>query len=231
MSKIIEEAFKGLYPNKNFNYHSKIKYSAKFNSFNANIRKTSLSIEVRMSKNWRPISKEIKIGLIQNLLVKIFGYKKPTLYQDLYENFLKSVHLVIEKTKTDSFLEQHFNDLNEKHFFGMMDKPNFTWCNSINKLGSYEYGSDTLSISVILKDRPELLSYVMYHEMLHKKFKFTTKNGRSHHHTKEFRVKEREFSNSKELEKKLHRLVIDKKNITVPGTFGKLYKYLGFFQL
>ena len=187
----------------------------------ANIRKTPMSLEVRMSKNWKPISREIKIGLIQTLLARIFKENKQTMHQDLYENFLKSVHIAVEKTKNDPLLEQYFNELNDQHFYGFMDQPNLTWCNSVNKLGSYEYGSDTLSISTILKDEPQLLSYVMYHELLHKKFKFTTKNGRSHHHTKEFRTKEREFENSEELEKQLQTLVVNKKQKTKSWKFWK----------
>jgi len=48
--------------------------------------------------------------------------------------------------------------------------------------------------------------------LLHKKHKFKTKNGRHHHHTSEFRKKEKEFPNAEQIEKKLE-LVLQKKKI------------------
>ena len=204
---ITEEAFKQLYPHRTFNYKTKIKYSNKFSDFNANIRVSINNIEIRMSRKWKSISKEIKIGLIQSLLVKVFKTKITTTSIDLYNNFLRELHKTVSKTKTDSLLESCFNVVNENYFFGMIDQPNLTWCNSINKLGSYEYASDTISISTILKEDLDLLNYVMYHELLHKKLKFYTKNNRSFHHTKKFRDKEKEYSDSEEIEKQLEKLV------------------------
>ena len=73
---------------------------------------------------------------------------------------------------------------------------------STSKLGSYEYGSDTVIISNIFKEHPKLLDYIMYHELLHKKFKFKNSGNRSYHHTKEFKKKEKEFEDP-DIEKKL----------------------------
>jgi predicted metal-dependent hydrolase len=104
-------------------------------------------------------------------------------------------------------LEESFNKVNEKYFFGLIEKTNLTWHNSIRRLGSYEYGTDTVSISKVLETDMELLDYVMYHEILHKKHKFYSKNGRTHHHTREFRESERKFENSEEMEEKIKGLV------------------------
>ena len=89
----------------------------------------------------------------------------------------------------------------------MIEKPNLTWHDSIRRLGSYEYGTDTISMSKVLGADTNLLDYVMYHEMLHKKHKFHCKNGRIHHHTKEFREMERKFDNSQEMEERIKSLV------------------------
>ena len=43
----------------------------------------------------------------------------------------------------------------------------------------------------------------MYHEMLHKKFKFENKNGRSVHHSTEFKKMESQFENSEFIEKEI----------------------------
>jgi hypothetical protein len=76
-----------------------------------------------------------------------------------------------------------------------MEIPNLEWgSNSKRKLGSYDYHTDTISISTIFLDsEQELLDYLIYHEMLHKKLKFNSKNNRSYHHTKKFKAKEKEL--------------------------------------
>lgn len=86
--------------------------------------------------------------------------------------------------------------------------PNLEWGNeSFSKLGSYEYGGDLITISKVLEDAPlEILDYIMYHEMLHKKYKFNHKNGRSFHHTAEFKRKEKEYE-VKEIEEELSRFL------------------------
>ena len=94
----------------------------------------------------------------------------------------------------------------------MIEKPNLVLGNGTSKLGSYEYGVDTINISrILLNGKRELLDYVMYHEMLHKKHKFYTKSGRSYHHTSAFKKAEKKFENAEEIEEKLARLCRKKK--------------------
>ena len=60
---------------------------------------------------------------------------------ELYNLFLKNVHVAIPKTKSDPLLEESFNRANDAYFNGMMDIPNLEWGNdSTSKLGSYHYG-------------------------------------------------------------------------------------------
>jgi len=162
-----------------------------------------------LSKDWKKISPEIQIGLIQELLIRILKEKnKKTINMELYNSFLKNIHIAIPKTKTDEILEESFNRVNETYFVGMVDLPNLKWGNdSTSKLGSYEYGSDTITISSIFKNaEQELLDYVMHHEMLHKKFKFQNKNGRNLHHSSEFKRTEEAFENRNLIEKKISKL-------------------------
>ena len=157
------------------------------------------------------MSNEIKIGLIQSLLMKVYKEKKKTLHMDLYENFIKTVGDYSEVKIGDPVLEESFIRVNEKYFNGFIDKPNLRWGNkSFSKMGSYEYGTNTVTISRVLIEDEELLDYVMYHELLHKKHKFHTKNGRSFHHTSKFRKKEKQFDNP-DVEKKLERFLAKKK--------------------
>ncbi len=214
--KIIEQAFQELFPDKDFgNYDFKLNYTDKFKPYNANVRYRKAfaqhSMQFNLSKRWKGISGEIQIGLIQWLMLKVFREKNRTTNMDLYDNFMRSLHISVPKTNTDPLLEESFNKLNERYFFGMVERPNLAWHNSTRRLGSYEYGSDTISISKVLLKDINALEYVMYHEMLHKKFKFSSNNGRTCHHSREFKEEERKFDNSEEMERTLKRVVMQSK--------------------
>lgn len=205
---IAEQAFNEIFPEKEITHELSVKYNNKFKPYNANVRYTNRRIQFNLSKKWKTVSKEIRIGLLQSLMLKIFKEKKETVNIEFYNSFMRNIHLAVPKLRTDALLEESFNRVNEKYFYGLIERPNLVWGNSTtSKLGSYEYGSDTITISRIFKNEDSgFLDYVMYHEMLHKKHKFYSKNGRSYHHTSEFRKKEKEFENSKELEKDINML-------------------------
>ena len=218
---IAEEAYRELYQNKEVNLIFSLKYSRKFKPYNANVRRYGNNLVFHLSKDWRKISREIQIGLMQELLTKILKeanaserkrtrsqLTKKTMNMELYNMFLKNVHIAVPKTKTDTILEASFNRNNDSFFNGMMDIPNLEWgSESTSKLGCYEYGSDTITISTIFQFAdPVLLDYVMYHEMLHKKFKFENKNGRTVHHSPEFKRMEAKFPNHAMLERELSSL-------------------------
>src|SRR3989344_702121 len=208
MSSLIKEAFQQLYPDKEAKYNFSLNYSRKFKPYNANVKLCGNNLLFNLSRDWKKISNEIQIGLIQELLIKILKDRRKSINIELYNLFMKNVHLAVPKTKTDAILEESFDRINDTYFNGMLDKPNLQWGNSsTSKLGSYEYGSDTITISTIFRnERTELLDYVMYHEMLHKKFKFQSKNGRNLHHSREFRKMEAMFENRDLMEKEISRL-------------------------
>jgi len=210
---LIKQSFEQLFPKKEFQFTPIIKYSKAFNNYNANIRLSKVGfskkiIELRISHKWGKIDEEIKIGLIQSLLLKLFKEKKTTLNIDFYNNFIKNIHIAIPKNHSSPLLKESFDRVNEEYFFNLIEMPNLKFNNAINKLGSYEYGSDTITISKHLANEPqEIIDYIMYHEMLHKKHKFKNKNNRNYHHTKTFRQQEKIFKNSQNIEKQLGKIV------------------------
>ena len=206
---LAKEAFQKLFPEKDINiYDLKIKYTDKFKPYNANVKyNNNNTFQFNLSKKWKNVSKEIQIGLIQELLLKIFKEKKNSINIDLYNHFMKNVHISVPKINTDEFLEGSFTEVNEKYFFGLVEQPNLVWHNSTRRLGSYEYGSDTISISKVIESDKDVLDYVMYHEMLHKKLKFDNKNGTCRHHSKEFKEMEKKFENSQVMEERISKLV------------------------
>ena len=212
---IAEQAYFNL-NKEDHNYNINVKYSGKFKPYNANVKKYANNITFNLSKNWRKISKDIRIGLMQELLVKLFKLKTKTTEMELYNIFMQNIHISIPKTKTDPSLEYSFKRLNNTYFSGLLEQPNLAWgSNSVRKLGSYEYGTDTITISTIFKGEDRnLLDYVMYHEMLHKKLKFNCQNGRARSHTPEFRKLESLFPNSENMEKELQNLARKKSSST-----------------
>lgn len=221
---MVEDAFKGMWPEKEITYDFSIKYSGKFRGYNANVKLYGNRVTFSLSKNWRPISRDIKIGLLQELMARLFKEKKTTPNIDLYHIFLKKVHMAVPKTKIDPLLGVSFDRVNNEFFAGMVEKPNLRWSNSFTKLGTYDYGSDTITVSSMLKDAEnEMLDYVMYHEVLHKKHKFSSKGGRMHYHTREFRDRESAFPNSSIIERKLR--FLKPKRTTAKPRF-RLFKFL-----
>jgi len=204
---ILEQAYRELYPD-NLNLRQMfLKYSGRFKGYNANIRMNSGSITVNLGKNWRGVSPDIQKGLLQELLVRLFKTKKQTISMELYHNFIKSLSNVAPKTHSHPVLEQSFRRVNNAFFNGMMEQPNLKIGNGVNRLGTYEYATDTVTISRILLENASLMDYVMYHELLHKKHQYSAKRGRQLHHSTRFKRDEEKFPDSRNLEVELNRLV------------------------
>lgn len=207
---LAERAFGELFPGKNLEYTCVVSYSGHFSGYNANVRlnRFTKTITFNLSKQWRGVDEAIKLGLLQDMLLRILKKKGNTVSMDLYHNFIRSVHVAIPKTKSDPLLEESFNRVNALFFSGFVEKPNLVvGKDNIRTMGHYNYGTDTITISSVLLNHVDLLDYVMYHEVLHKKDKFSSKNGRNLHHSHNFRMKEQSYPNSKELEEKLSRIV------------------------
>jgi len=204
---LVETAYKELYPEKPLLKECVLNYSGRFRGYNANIRMNMMQITVNLSKQWKKVSPDIQKGLVQELLVRLLKNKKQTLHMDLYHYFIKGMSKVAPKTKTHPILEESFERVNNLLFGSMLEKPNLKIGNGVNRLGTYEYATDTVSISKILLEHPELMDYVMYHELLHKKHQYKSTPGRHTHHTHAFRKDEKKFPNADVLEGELNKLV------------------------
>jgi hypothetical protein len=209
MHYLIKKAFTGLYADKEPDFQAKIKYSRAFKSYNANVKyyKNMKNFEFRLSYQWKEVSDEIKIGLLQSLMNKVFKTDVNTINIELYEIFLKKIPKLSPKTKSNPILEDSFNRMNEEYFNGMMLQPNLVFGGrNFRTLGTYSYTDDTIMISSLLKKDLNLLDYVMYHEMLHKKFQYKKSGKRTIHHSSEFKRWEKKYKD-KEVEQKLNRFL------------------------
>ena len=211
---LIDQSFKELFPTKQLTYQTILKYNKKLGPFNANIKLYHNILQVNMNHQWQEIDQEIQKGLIQTLLVKMFKkrfrYKTKTTFNiELYHNFTKKIHLMTPKTKTHPVLEESFHRVNQNHFHKLIEQPNLVWGTaSKSKLACYHFHNDPITVSTIFQNtQAEILDYLIYHELLHKKQKFKYKRGRTYFHTKKFRQAESLFPNQKSIERKINSII------------------------
>ena len=226
---LIEESFQRLFPEKEFPYQAEMEYNRRLADFNANIRLEPRKIKVNLNLQWKDIDPEIKIGLIQHLLLRIFKKRAHTYNIELYNNFIKNIPILTPKTKSDPDLENSFNRVNHQFLSSSIEQPNLTWGTaSFRKLASYNFHTDTITVSTLFADaRPEILDYLMYHEMLHKHHKFKHHEGRSSFHSPAFKEDELRYPNHELVEKEIESIIRRKK---YAGTKRRKPILWGLFQ-
>jgi hypothetical protein len=174
-----------------------VEYSGRFRDYGANVLDTPSLLRFRLSKEFLEVGEEIQIGIVQHLLCKLYHSKRRTLEMDLYDRFLKKVgeyETMGGGVVEDEELQASFDNINKRFFNDFMLAPHIKWAGqSKNLLGNYSFGNDTISISQVLKGAGEILDFVIYHEMLHKKHKYVQKGNRTHSHTPAFRKDEKLF--------------------------------------
>ncbi|MEK6809890.1 MAG: hypothetical protein AABY40_04395 [Nanoarchaeota archaeon] len=210
---LIEESFQRLFPEKEFPYFTELEYNRRLANFNANIRLEPRKIKVNLNLQWKDIDPEIKIGLIQHLLLKILKKRGHTYNIELYNNFIKNIPILTPKTKSDPALEAAFDRVNQQFMSNSVEKTNLTWGTaSFRKLASYNFHTDTITVSTIFADaRQEILDYLMYHEMLHKHHKFKHNYGRSSFHSPAFKEDEQLYPHYQLMEKEIGTIIRRKK--------------------
>jgi len=190
-----------LYPNVDVS----IKYSRKFTDFNANVKKVGNTLHFSLSHMWKDVSEEIQMGLLQYLATKMFNERIPTMYIDMYHSYISKLTDFTPITNVDPFLQESFDRINVKYFHGAMELPNLEFGQASKRtLGTYNFHTDTVRISTILKHDLEALDFVMYHELLHKQEKFEVKGHRTHSHTRRFRELEKQYENYDQIENRLN---------------------------
>lgn len=104
-----------------------------------------------------------------------------------------------------------FEELNFRHFHGLMAMPRLGWSpkKARSVLGHYDSAHHAIVLSSVL-DRPETplaaVEYVMFHEMLHLRHPVDHRGARRCVHTPEFKAAEKEFPNLREAKEALRGL-------------------------
>ena len=206
---LAEKALAEVFPEKHESRKLSIQYHNRFSPYNANVKYSGSEIKFALSSHFRELSEEIRQGVIEYLMCKMYGKQRSSTNMDLYQSFMKHLASVARIDQKDAYLQARFQVVNDHYFNGMMSEPNLVWGKeAYRKLGHYEYASDTILISSIFQRArsdekvEQLLDFVLYHEMLHKKHQYDHTKARAQHHTKAFRDDEKKW-HDKDIEKKL----------------------------
>ena len=202
------EAYSKLFPDAEIPYNFKVVYSGRLKDYGAYVSLTGIVVQFKLSKKWFTISDDIKIGLMQELLLKLLKKKKYSMYIDIYNNFVKNLHIAIPKDKTHPLLEESFDRINERYFLGLVERPNLVWGRfATTTFGSYDFKTDTVTISRVFEDCETIyLDYIMFHEILHKQRKFVKSGSKTYYHDKRFKQREKVFENGEQIEKNLSKV-------------------------
>ncbi len=198
----------------------------KFVSLNTTIRLREGRLLVRLSDLLEAAPPTVHEAIAHILLAKL--YRKPVErgHADRYRRYTSSeaVSRQAERTRQTRGrkqihtakghrydLEEVFDSLNRRFFFGLMGRPVLTWSSHAARrlLGHYDAAHNTIVVSRIF-DRPEVprcaIEYLMYHEMLHLKHPVRVRGGRRCVHSREFQAEERLFPELEEAKAFLKRL-------------------------
>ncbi len=210
MMNLAEKAYRELFPASEAKYAFRVEYSGRFKDYGGYVSLTGRVMTFRMSRKWYGISPEIQMGMIQELMLKLLKKKKQSMYVDLYNNFVKSLHIAIPKDRIDPQLKESFDRVNERYFLGLVEMPNLVWGKfATTTFGSYDFKSDTVTISRAFKEVEDnrYLDYIMFHEILHKQRKFFRSGSKTYYHDKRFKRLEAVFEGGEQIEKELGRVV------------------------
>jgi hypothetical protein len=198
----------------------------RFANANSSIRLEGSQLLVRISDLLEGAPAPIMEALAYILVSKLFRRAVPRIYTYRYRLYLnrrdirRSIHLVrqIRGRKLLSgprgkqyHLEEIFEELNLRHFDGLLARPLLSWSRRLSRtmLGHYDPSHNAIIISRIL-DSPDAgrhaLEYVLFHEMLHLRFPVEHHGSRRKLHSREFHQAERSFPNLKEAKLRIRQL-------------------------
>lgn len=95
-------------------------------------------------------------------------------------------------------LDQIFEDLNQRFFYGLLARPQMTWSriHARNSLAHYDPAHNAIVVSRVF-DHPQVprytVEYIVYHEMLHLKHPVKLRGSRRCVHGPEFQAEEKLF--------------------------------------
>ena len=195
---------------------------------NAQVKWADGILSVRLADTLAGAPGDVLEALAEILLSKLFRKPVPRASNDRYRRYLnrkevrRSLDLVrqirgrkqVEHPQGRIYdLDQMFDDLNFRYFFGLMARPRLGWSPNASRtlLGHYDPSHNAIVLSRILDgpNTPKLaVEYVLYHEMLHLRHP-VEHNGSARRcvHTRAFKEAEKQFERLAEAKALLKRLL------------------------
>ena len=177
------------------------------------IRKREQRLEIRISDVLEEAPLSLLSAVATLLLCKLFRVKPPNSSRLLYREYISRDEIVeranrVRRSRSKISFRgprgQHFNlqvlfdDLNQNFFNNEIEMEQVSWsCGaSRRRLGHFDPAFNAIVISRALdrEDVPEcVVSFVLYHEMLHAFLGETVRNGKRFKHHPHFKAAERDF--------------------------------------
>ena len=193
---------------------------------NAQVKWENGKLLVRLADTLEGAPHDVLEALAEILLSKLFRRPVPPASNDRYRRYLnrrdvrRSLDLVrqirgrkrVEHPQGRHYdLQQMFDELNFRYFFGLMACPRLGWSPNASRtlLGHYDPSHNAIVLSRILDraDTPRLaVEYVLFHEMLHLCHPAEHRGARRCVHTKDFKEAEKQFENLSEAKAALRRI-------------------------
>jgi hypothetical protein len=198
----------------------------KFANANSFARWDASGLEVRITDVLDGAPAHILQALAQILLAKLVGRPAPKGDAETYRKYLNRKEMrrslqLVRQVRGRKFvsgpkgvrydLEEVFEELNLRHFHGLMARPLLGWSRRPSRvmLGHYDPSHNAIILSRLL-DGPGVprlaLEYVLFHEMLHLRYPVDHRGARRCVHTLEFKTAEKEFPHLREAQQLLKRI-------------------------
>jgi hypothetical protein len=184
-----------------------------FTNINNTIRLRDGKIYARLSDLLEGAPESVLESIVHILLAKL--YRKPIedLHATRYRRYVSShdlsrkAHLIrqmrgrkkIVPAKGHVYdLEEIFDKLNQRFFFGLLGRPQMTWSSNHSRqsLGHYDPAHNAIVVSRVF-DHPKVpryaIEYLVYHEMLHLRHPVKLRGSRRCVHSREFLAEEKLF--------------------------------------
>lgn len=185
-----------------------------FSNLNNTIRLRQGQIFIRLSDLLEGAPEAVLRAILHILIAKLYRKEIDQAHAARYRRFTGSqtvaakMHLIrqirgrkrVEGPKGEHYqLEEIFDDLNHRYFYGLMARPQITWSTNRSRqnLGHYDPAHNTIVVSRIF-DQPRVprhaIEYLVYHEMLHLRHPVKLRGSRRCVHSKAFQEEEKLFA-------------------------------------
>lgn len=198
----------------------------RFTGLNTTIRLRDGRAYVRLSDLLEGAPETVLHAIAHILLAKLYRKPVEAAHSARYRRFtssdavLRQTEIVrqargrkrITGTRGEHYdLEEIFESLNRRFFFGLLGRPLLTWSSQDARrlLGHYDAAHNTIVVSRVFdrKNTPRYaIEYLLFHEMLHLKHPVKVRGGRRCVHGAAFRADENLYPQIKEAKEFLKRL-------------------------